>query len=301
MNFLPQEFSDFLDLNCNRPDFIQQYLLDHGVHTHRIVLDGKSHVLVQFDPICYNPMFKIKTVIAHHDRVEGTPGANDNSAAVWMLMNWAIELSKWRDYHNVRIFFTDGEELGWNNGISDLGSYKLANTFKRLGIDNDDVYVFDSCGRGDIAVLSQHEFPEHTNGVFMRKYYDLYERTQDILRRACPAKWMSLPIPYSDNASFIACGIPAVAITMLPAREASDYAKNLISNRKLRDQVRNNDSTRQERIRHGDFGFAYKNDLPQTWKLFHTKNDSLESLTQDSFRIMENILLYLAQAKTLAY
>ena len=73
--------------------------------------DGRNHILVHFASEAYNPRFKIKTVIAHYDRVAGSPGANDNSAADWQLMNWAVELEKATSFHNIRIFFTDGEEL----------------------------------------------------------------------------------------------------------------------------------------------------------------------------------------------
>ena len=121
MGFFPNEFSEYLAQDCNRSDFIQEWLESRGVNSNRVVIDGKNHILVQFGSSSYNPQFKIKTVIAHHDRVQESPGANDNSAADWQLMNWAVWLKDYPSFHNVRIFFTDGEELVWT--VTNQGAF----------------------------------------------------------------------------------------------------------------------------------------------------------------------------------
>ena len=72
---------------------------------------------------------------------------------------------------------------------------------------------------------------------------------------------------YSDNASFIANGIPAVAITMLPSAEVTAATQGI---------------------------------QPQTWQLLHTPGDSINSLTPESFEIFHNILNNLAALKTVA-
>ena len=105
MSFLPQEFKDFIAPNADRCSIICTYLKNNGVDSAIAAIDGKNHILVQFASQAYNPQFRIKTVIAHYDRVDGSPGANDNSAAVWQIMNWAIELKKYQTFHNIRIFF----------------------------------------------------------------------------------------------------------------------------------------------------------------------------------------------------
>ena len=300
MGFLPKEFTDYIAPNANRADIIQSWLLSHGVESVKTVIEGKNHILIQFPKQFYNPQYKIKTVIAHYDRVEGSPGANDNSAADWQIMNWAVSLNSFPMFHNVRIFFTDGEELGWNTGVSEQGAFGIANVFKRLGITNDDVYVFDSCGRGEIPVLARTELPEKTPLSFVKKFSDLFDRTQEILRLASPGRWMTLPVPYSDNASFLACGIPAVAITMLPAQEASLYARELNKHPELKDAVMNRESSKKERMTSGKIEYSYKERLPYTWRLFHTPYDNESSLTAESFTVMKNVLEVLARAKNLA-
>lgn len=74
MDFLPKDFSEYLELKGNRADFIQSWLLKQRVSSDKIVIGGKSHVLVQFAPAAYNPQYRIKTVIAHHDRAGKVPG-----------------------------------------------------------------------------------------------------------------------------------------------------------------------------------------------------------------------------------
>lgn len=290
MSFLPEDFLTYIAEETNRADFIQNWLLKNGVNSNRIVIDGKNHILVQFSKEKYNSSFRIKTVIAHHDRVKNSPGANDNSAADWQLMNWAVHLKSKNSFHNVRIIFTDGEELGWNAGIREQGSFGIASTFKRLGLTNNDVYVFDACGRGNVSVLAKNSVPKNAPQDFVKKFNALYLRTQNILSRANPNSWLTLPVPYSDNASFIASGIPAVAITMLPADEASLYVRELMNNKNLEDAVMNREKTHQDRISGKQVDFNYKEKLPLTWRLFHSPSDNISTLTQDAFIAMGKIL-----------
>ena len=138
------DFSKFLAMDCDRLDFIQDYLYRRDVESVVMPVDGKNHIYVKFPSSQYNPLFKIKTVIAHYDRIG--IGANDNSAAVFCLLEWAVRLSKEKDFHNIRLLFTDGEELS-EEGVSSQGAYSLAQLFKKLSITDDDNFVFDSSGR----------------------------------------------------------------------------------------------------------------------------------------------------------
>ena len=167
--------------------------------------------------------------------------------------------------HNIRLIFTDGEELG-EGGITEQGAFPLAQTFRKLGITNDDVYVFDCMGRGDVPILAQAKIAPNVPTQFLTKYSQLEERTKKILQAASNGKWFSLPVNYSDNASFIANGIPAVAITMLPSEEVQQ---------------------------------ALQGQTPQTWQNLHTPQDNLASLNPGAFEIFFNIINELAGQKTL--
>ncbi len=288
---LSKEFEEYLAPQTDRLSFLRNYLLERGVQTSVISLAGKKHIYVNFPSTSYNPQFKIKTLIAHYDIVSGSPGANDNSSADFALADFAVQVNEKAlkgKTTNIRMFFTDGEELG-EGGVSEQGSFALAELFKKLGIKNDNVYVFDSIGRGTTPVLARAGLNSlknsKSNSIFIKNFATLFERTQKILRTVSPNNWLTLPVPYSDNAGFLACGIPAVAITMLPKEEASAYYTELMKDKNLEKAVMNvhlDDDA--------DFKFKYQEKMPVTWRLFHTPYDNFLSLTQESFAVIEKIL-----------
>ncbi len=264
---IPQAFKDFISPTCDRARFIQDYLKAGGLDSTIISLQGKNHIYVKFPAQQYNPMFRLKTVIAHYDRIG--IGANDNSAAVFCLMEWArsvaLRQAQGPQEHNIRLIFTDGEELGEQGGVHQQGAFPLAQTFRKLGITNDDIYVFDCMGRGDVPILAQAKIPPNVPTKFLTAYSELEARTKKILQSVSKGKWFTLPVNYSDNASFIANGLPAVAITMLPSEEVQ--------------QVLNAQ-------------------IPPSWQYLHTQNDNLVSLTPVSFGIFYKIMNELAAQKT---
>ncbi|GMO40558.1 MAG: M28 family peptidase [Treponemataceae bacterium] len=282
MSALPDSFSDFTSSSCCREQFIVDFLESRGVQTSIIPLGDSRHIYARFDSIAYNPNFKIKTAIAHYDRVPQSPGSNDNSAAVWQLMEFAARLKNFPGAHNMRIFWTDGEEIGSSSALTGMGAFGIAQRLKALGITNDDVYVFDCCGRGDVAVLAK------TRQALIT---DLTKRTQSLLSSVAGGGWVSLPVSYSDNAGFLAQGIPAVLVTLLPSDEATRYMRELQRDKTLEKAVLNNAGASDPRV---------KEKLPLTWRLLHSSGDDDSSLTPESFSLMRTLLDKLAAAKTVA-
>ena len=279
------DFSQFVALDCDRIAFIQDYLYKRDIDSVIMPVDGKNHIYVKFPSSQYNPLFKIKTVLAHYDRFPGSPGANDNSAAVFSLLEWAVRLSKVQDFHNIRLVFTDGEEL-YEQGISSQGAYSLAQLFKKLSIVDDDIFVFDSIGRGTIPVICESNFPELVSPAFIKKYEALENKAVRILKSA-GGKWFKRPAGFSDNAGFLANGIPAVAITMLPSSEIELYNRKLMETKNSNfDIIRNSEELQPF--------------IPETWKMFHTLEDNIENLDERSFLVMEKILDNLRVLKSVA-
>ncbi|MBP3709857.1 MAG: M28 family peptidase [Treponema sp.] len=302
MSGIPARFSEYITSDCDRCAFIQAYLHEQGVASVVLPIAGKRHVYVKFPNSHYNTQFKIKTVVAHYDRVEGTPGANDNSAANFSLMDWAIRLQRRNAPHNIRLLFSDGEELG-KGGVAQQGAFSLAALFKRLGIINDDIYVFDCMGRGTIPVLGKTEISLNAPYAFRKKIALLEERASKLLARSGASRWLTLPFAYSDNAGFIASGIPAVVITMLPEDEASRYYGALLREKALESFVMNHSAAYDFSIASLTGNAAERITrlralLPQTWRLLHTKDDDEASLTPESFALFSNILDVLASEKS---
>lgn len=279
------DFLNFLSIECDRLNYIQNYLNVRGIGTSVFTTGNKNHILVRFPQKQYDPTFRIKTVIAHYDRVPDTQGANDNSFAVFFLMKWAETLAASESAHNIRLIFTDGEES--SEGIKSQGAYVLAEYFKKLQIDKGDIFVFDCMGRGDIPILCETKLSKSSPLAFKKIYSKLEEKASKILTSSSD-KWLNLPASYSDNAGFIACGIPAVAITMLPSKEAENYMHLLMKTK----------AKSIEDLYKEEFKEDLKSLFPQTWFLINSKRDTVETLTGESEEIFRNILNSLAAART---
>lgn len=318
-------YKNFINSKCDRKAFIRNFLAENGVETSVIQIAGREHIHVIYPSSSYSPLFKMKTLIAHYDRAGASPGANDNSSSVISLMNFAIRLSRLKNAHNVRIFFTDGEELSEyieNESANDsaqlkktaaseksgslvgkMGAFGLAALFKKLGITNDDVYVFDCTGRGTLPVLGETILPDKVSQDFAKRFYALESRAKKILNAVSP-NFMTLPISYSDNAGFLICGIPAVVITMLPQDEATAYVNNLFKCRELKSFVTRHkiefSEIKGENPEHKILKeFEVRDLIPATWKLFHSGKDSFETLTPESFEITAKILDAIAASRTM--
>lgn len=253
-------------------------------------MEGKRHIYVKLPRSGYNAAFRVKTIIAHYDIAPDTPGANDNSSSVFCLMDFAARLAKFNGVHNCRIFFTDGEELG-SEGVKEQGAFSLASTMQKCGIRDEDIYVFDCVGRGTVPLLGLNVPPAKAPAAFVQKYKALDMGVKGIFS-SLGLSWVNLPMPYSDNAGFLANGFPAVAITFLPDSEAAAYMAALQGDADLMRYVKNLD------VPDSKIDLLHAR-LPLTWRLMHTDGDNIASLTPQSFAIAARILDAIALRKTI--
>jgi len=301
MSFLPPQFSVFCGPECDRTKFLQRWLMQNGLQFRTIPLNGRTHIMLQFPASSYNPMFRTKTLLVHYDRAENTPGANDNSAAVYMVMEWAKRLMLRPGVHNMRIIFTDGEEscMPLSKGADESqGALGLAMFFKKLGILHDDVYVLDSMGRGDVLVVSTAGKNSPGNLDFQKQFKAVFERACDLCRQTSPESWLTLPVPYSDNAGFLACGFPAVAITMLPREEADVYIRQLQRDPSFEADVMNR--TVGSKLQDRASQLMLNERIPRTWRIEHTPLDNEMNLTPESFDLTAKLLDNLADLVVMA-
>lgn len=288
-------FKAFLKKDLNRCDFISQWLSAHNVPHSIVNLAQKKHIIIKYPAQFYDKNFKMKTLTAHYDRVSDTQGANDNSASCFILMNFAKKLCSYTRPHNIKIIFTDGEEAG-AAGLKEQGAYTLGTGLKKLKMDGDDIFVFDMCGRGDTLILSR-------SGIFGRdkaktkRLDELHKRAGLLAQRACPNKWLSMLTAYSDNAGFIAAGLFAQVITVLPRKEAETLlhclpkekltGQNKTAMGELTDMVIKNQKPPQ--------GSPFEKIIPFTWQLMHTADDKIETLNSEAFTLTEKYLTALTE------
>jgi hypothetical protein len=236
-------FFDFIKPNADRFGILLEHTRNLNLNSAVITVNNNRHFFVFPQNINLKSLGGIipfrgqhpVVLTAHYDRVAGSPGANDNSAAVFQLLKAAIRLNE-QNIDQWIIIFTDKEELGQGEGIGEQGSFSLAQKLRSCGIVKARIFNFDACGTGDTFVFSS------TTDYLLRKkekpglrragqtVASLREAAFGTARRLGIGKVLSAPVPFSDDAGFLKGGIPAQTITMLPTAEAAPYA-SLLRNR----------------------------------------------------------------------
>jgi len=333
---LSTEFKYFTSQKCNRFAFLQQWMQMLDIPFSVVSIGNLNHLFVEFPEHFYTPFFRTKTVIVHFDRAtldsqlsdtDFNPGANDNSAAVYQVLLWVkrllnktvtsnstaktdTQLSKNLQY-NIRVVFSDGEELaGKNAGSFGLAKYFIEHHLAGNGTSEalyNDIYVLDGCGRGDILTVSTAGKFLKTSSFFLKRFNNLYNTCCNLCRLSNPETWVTLPIPYGDNAGFIANGIPAIMLTVLPKDEATNYLKHLQIDKDFSRAVMNHEISmhgsgmRPESLKKlqklGDDpakALLLSEKLPKTWRIMHTEFDTISTLNEEAFTVMSRFLDALA-------
>jgi hypothetical protein len=281
-----ERFFDFIAPEADRFDVLFKHIEKLDLNSVVIPIEGNRHFFIFPKGKIVKPSaggsfpFRRESPViltAHYDRVPGSPGANDNSAAVFQLLEAALQLGKQAaDYWIV--IFTDKEELQTGEGIQKQGSYSLAKKLRGMGLTNARIFNFDACGTGDTFVFSStvdYLLKKSKGSGFSRAHQTinrLREKAFDTARRLRISKALSVPIPFSDDAGFLQGGIPVQTITMLPSGEARsldallrsrpDFADLLISG------TAKNTATQL---------------VPETWRCLNSPSDTHLRLTPEHY------------------
>jgi len=229
-----ERFFDFIAPDADRFGVLFNHIEKLDLNSVVIPIEGNRHFFIfpkgkNVKPSTGGsfPFRKESPVIltAHYDRVPGSPGANDNSAAVFQLLGAALQLGKQRADHWI-VIFTDKEELQKGEGIQSQGSFSLAKKLRGMGLINARIFNFDACGTGDTFIFSStvdYLLEKNKRSGFHRVHqmiHRLREQAFDTAGRLRISKVLSVPVPFSDDAGFLQGGLPVQTITMLPANEA---------------------------------------------------------------------------------
>jgi Iap family predicted aminopeptidase len=231
-----ERFFDFIAPEADRLGILMEHSEKLGLNSIVISIEENRHFFIF--PQGTNLKFSVSrtfpfrgkspvVLTAHYDRVSGSPGANDNSAAVFQLLKAALRLDKLK-VDNWFIIFTDKEELQSGESISAQGSYGLAKNLRKWGLSGANIFNFDTCGTGDTFVFSNtvdYLLKKNKRAGLRRasqKINYLRERALEIARRL-HLKVLLAPTPFSDDAGFLQGGIPAQTVTMLPTSEAGRF------------------------------------------------------------------------------
>jgi hypothetical protein len=266
-------FFEFIAPEAKRFDILKSLLPEMGLNHLVFPVGGNRHFLI-FPPGLPLQNRPSLVLAAHYDRAPGSPGANDNSAAVFLLLQAARKSQgPWM------IILTDKEELGEGQGIRDQGAYSLGEALRRSGIGAAKLFIFDACGAGDTLVISTgtDRLLQNEMGTgALRARFSIRALRDQALRAARNIgldRVVLLPTPFSDDAGFLRSGISAQTITALPRAEASAFASVVRTRPELAGALISREQAR------GLEGAL----IPETWRRLNTPGDTCHKLRPECF------------------
>ncbi|MDR1840187.1 MAG: Zn-dependent exopeptidase M28 [Treponema sp.] len=279
-------FLYFIALKVDRFKALSLTIEKLGLNSIAVSVSGNRHILI-FPPGIKNLNSKNGfpfagqnpfLLTAHYDRVAGSPGANDNSIAVFHLLHVAmllaqLNIDKWI------IIFTDKEELKPGENFEIQGSFTLALKLKSWGLDKARIFNFDACGTGDTFIFStitDSVLRNSENQSVAKLKNDIQQLRNHVLKTADNLRFdkvLLAPTPFCDDMGFLRAGFAAQTITMLPSEEAAQYEEVL---RKYPDFARLIISGEIKKA-------AERRFLPATWRNLNTPADTHNRLTPQFF------------------
>jgi len=248
-------------------------VLEENKIPHRILeIAGKWHIAVTTNS---GNLSGSLIFTAHYDRTPQSPGANDNGAAVFQLLETALRMYA-LPQTPVLFIFTDGEELSKGESLRLQGAYSLGLYLKKNGMGNSRIFTFDACGTGDTLIISTaaDQLLKNESGAgaeaMRRKVQALRQGALDAARKARLENVLLLPTPFSEDAGFLLAGMTAQTITVLPQNEAA-ACSSLVRNGKAAALLSTAVNVDRRLI-------------PETWKCLNGPTDSPLRLTPQHWK-----------------
>jgi hypothetical protein len=278
-------FFEFIAPDADRYKILLECINTLNFHSAVVTIEGNRHIFIF--PHDHKPVhpgtfpFKDESPVllsAHYDRVKNSPGANDNSIAIFLLLQAASLLEK-KTNNNWMIVFTDKEELAAGEGFEEQGSYKLGEKLKNSGLEKIKIYNFDACGCGDTFILStttdillqdsqKPNVQRVKNAITSLRDYALGSAHKLRMNKVLLA-----PTPFSDDVGYLRAGLAAQTVTILPGNEALMYEDILRGRSDFARLIISGDIKNPSEWRH----------LPQTWRNLNGEADGPSRLTPEYF------------------
>jgi aminopeptidase YwaD len=146
-------------------------------------------------------------LIAHHDAVPGSPGANDNAASVAILLTLLDRWASREPPGRVRLLFSACEELGYLGTRAWVRSRGVKDVVGVLSLEmpgvGDSLAIWDAAA--DTPFLAAVRRALESCGLRAGASYHVVGR---------------IPVFGSDHRAFAAAGVPAYGLTSVPLAEA---------------------------------------------------------------------------------
>ena len=251
-----EELQTFCRSGCDRYDYLEEWFHRERIEASVIKTEDLNHFLVRpGKERGYDRKGYLKTLVAHYDRFPGSPGANDNGAAVMQLLALCRYLEDGRYTHNCQILLTDGEELGEKRNRTDQGSFLLGKLFRDNGLEKTVMIILDMCGIGDTMIYSTGM--EKLNGAASEREKKMFRPVINLIRSYSRGKALPVTEKYSDDLGFLAHDFLTLQVSLIKWKERFSLQEG---------------------------------EIPESWQTMHTPLDEPDRLEKQSFRIMEGFL-----------
>jgi len=289
-------FKEFILPEADRFALLCSVLDENKIPRRILEIAGKRHIAVTANT---GDLSGSVIFTAHYDRTPQSPGANDNGAAVFLLMETALRMyappqktaqaavpmaaptvasmaATAASRGAVLFIFTDGEELSKGESLRLQGAYSLGLHLKKNGMGNSRIFTFDACGTGDTLIISTaaDQLLKNETGAgaeaMRRKVQALRQGALDAARKAHLENVLLLPTPFSEDAGFLLAGMTAQTITVLPKNEAA-ACSSLVRNGKASALLSTAVNVDRRLI-------------PETWKCINGPGDSPLRLTPEHWK-----------------
>jgi hypothetical protein len=275
-------FMEFVSLEIDRFAMMNQVIKEAGLQYTINAIEGNRHFFIVPPPF-EEKNRRMTILVAHYDRSPGSPGANDNSAAVFILIETAMKLIKDR-ISNWLIIFTDKEELSGGEGIEEQGAYSLGLDLRKTEMASARIFIFDACGVGDTIIISttaDYFLKNESGGEKMRNSIrELRENALVAVRNLTIGKAVLAPTPFSDDLGFLRAGIAAQTITMLPTHECNSLISIARRDSRFPEILVNQNRRSPKNMKK----------IPATWRNINTPRDSYVMLTPGNFRYVTRFI-----------
>ncbi len=166
----------------------------------REVIEGHrpENIVVSF----HEELFPRLVIGAHYDSVHGSTGANDNGAAVAILLGLLTHLRQAPPKIPLDLVFFDLEELGFRGSLAYVERVTKQRILAMINLD--------VCGEGDTILYAPRPYIEAGP---LSSPLRAVEQTGQFRSRAVDL------LPEGDDLSFQRAGLPNISVCILPADE----------------------------------------------------------------------------------
>jgi len=291
-------YFDFIAPNADRYAILLKQISALNFNSTVIKVEGNSHIFI-FPPgqkslRSASGVFPFSGTSpylfsAHYDRVPGSPGANDNSIAVFHLLNAAVTLTQ-KGIGRWIIVFTDKEELTAGESLEKQGSFTLAKKIKSWGLEKAKIFNFDACGTGGVFIIStttdlilktagQGGVSQNIREI-IKNIAALRDHALETAQKLRLDRVLLAPTPFSDDVGFLRAGLAAQTVTMLPANEAEQYEALLRDRPNFGNLIISGEVKEPSEYRR----------LPETWRCLNNAQDDPSRLTPEYFKTFVNFV-----------